>query len=214
MITGKNIGIAFRHISLFILLSCSKSDQSKPKSNYILNTFTYTFTDTTGINHTFPDSSWQNPDDGQYYLDPGQTIHPSGPVAFLSSLVPDTNVEREFNFHSSNKALLNVYDTTTSLVFYLPYFQASLSNSNNFRVNSLVLELKSTHSDVYYVATPTSSNLGVGTVYLASFTISTNISDSSGGYLTGSFHISATTVDSGKLAIAGKFAHIPTSHRP
>src|ERR1700719_4671870 len=162
MITVKKIGIVFRHISLFILLSCSKSDHLKPKTNYnyILNTFTYTFTDTTGINYTFPDSAWQNPNDLQYYLAAGDTIHPSGPVAFLSSLVSDTNMDREFHFHSSYKSNVNVYDTTTSLVFSLPYFQASLSNLNNFKIISLVLELKSISSDVYYVAAPTSSNWG------------------------------------------------------
>jgi hypothetical protein len=199
MITRKNSGISFCYMSLFILVSCSKTDHTaNPSSTPILNSFTYTITDTTGISHTFSNSAKLNPDGTYDYIVNGK-VTVVDPVAFIWQPYPDNNNRLQFFFSDSS--------SNNSLFFSLPWFQAAVSGtSDNFLITPLLLVWKG----VYYYAVQ-SQPPGV---FLASFMYSTNISDSTGGYLTGSFNISATTIDSGKIRVNGKFSNMTTTYRP
>jgi hypothetical protein len=202
MITRTNSGISFCYISLFILVSCSKSDHTTDSSSApILNTFTYTIIDTTGNNHTYSDTAKLNPDGTYNYIINGK-VTVVAPVAFIWQPYPDNNNRLQFFFNDSS--------SNNSLFFSLPYFQASLSGTtNNFLISPILLVWKG----VYYNAIqPPGGN--AGGVYLASFMYSTNISDSTGGYVTGSFNILATTIDSGKIQVIGKFSNMTTTYRP
>ena len=207
--TRKNSGIFFCYISLFILLSCSKSDHTTdPFSGAILNTFTYTLTDTTGINHTYSDTAKLNPD-GTYSWLINRKYYITDPVAFIWQPFPDKIDRLEFYFlNPSDK----VPGSSNTLIFSLPYFQASVSGTNK---DSLVPPFGLIWEGVGYgVGQPQHKYGVIENVYLASCTYSTKISDSTGGYVTGSFNVSATTVDSGKIQITGKFSNLPTSFHP
>jgi hypothetical protein len=201
VITGKNIRISLSYLSFFILLSCSKSDNPTKNPSPNLNAYTYTFTDTTGIDHTYADTAMFNPDSNKYYVD-GGTI-PYTAIASISP--PDTGNNKLLQFRFYN------HKTRNALAFSLPYFRAGLSGTNNFLKAPIILEWE---REFYDVAPPQPPGLSFGTVYLANFTTSTNISDSAGGYVTGSFNISATTVDSGKIKISGQFSRLPTNYTP
>ena len=205
MSTGKNILIPFCYISFFILLSCSKSDhQTKPPAA-ILNTFTYTFTDTVGANFTFSDTVIYNPDSNKYYFTNSPGAFPTDPVAYI--LPPDTGNYnmRKFQFYDT-KSMIRNYVT-----FYLPYFQSTLSGTTDLPNSTLVVQLDRR----FYTLTPKPPIPLAGiNVYLASCSTSTNISDSTGGFVSGSFNISATTVDSGKIKISGQFSNLPANYKP
>jgi hypothetical protein len=207
MITRKNIRISFCCISFFILLSCSKSDHTTspppPPPARILNAVTYTVTDTTGINHTYSDTAMLYRDGYPGNIN-GVRYPVVIPVAFIYP--PDNNHQLPFFFLGSEPGGDN------SISFSLPYFQATLSGTtNNFPASPLGLEWEGVH---YEHVQPQPPGWDPGTVYLASFTTSTNISDSTGGYVTGSFNISATTIDSGKIQVTGKFSNLPTNYSP
>lgn len=100
MITRKNIGISFCCIPIFILLSCSKSNHTTtPSPAPILNTFTYTLTDTTGIDHTYSDTARLNPDGTYDYLIDGKYVMVT-PVAYIWQANPDSNIRHQFYFLS------------------------------------------------------------------------------------------------------------------
>lgn len=176
--------ISFSYIFLFILLSCSKSDQAKPP---ILNAFTFTQTDTTGIDHVYSDTAKLNPDGTYDYVINGK-VTVVQPVAFIWQ--PELNDINKFQFYFISA---NSFGTLT-LFFSMPYFQASRSGTNGMYPESLI-------------SLP-------GVADLAHYTISTNISDSTDGYVTGSFDISATTLDSGRTRITGIFKNLPTNFHP
>jgi hypothetical protein len=205
MFTRKNSGTSFCYFSLFILLSCSKSDHTTnppPPSTPFLNTFTYILTDTTGINHTYSDTSRLNPDSSYVYLIGGVGT----PAAFIWNPYRDSNLRRQFFFSDPKSYGMN------TLFFSLPYFQASLSGT---AIDFLISPVSLIWEGVYYKAVqPQSPGVDPGLVCLASFTYSTNISDSTSGFVTGSFNISATTIDSGKIQITGKFSNLPTNVSP
>jgi hypothetical protein len=202
MIIRKNNGIFFFYISLFILLSCSKSDHTTdPFSSAILNIITYTITDTTGTNYTYSDTAKLNPDGTYSWLMNGKVLI-AEPIAYIWKVFPGY----EFYF------IHNVAGSRNILSFALPYFQASVSGTNkDSLVPSFALEWKGVHYGL--VQTPLSYGV-TENVYLASCTFSTIISDSTGGYVTGSFNFSGTTVDSGKMQINGKFSNLTTNFRP
>ena len=195
--------IPFCYFSFFILLSCSKSDhQTKPPA--ILNTFTYTLTDTVGANFTFSDTVIFNPDSNKYYYTNSPTENPANPVADI--LPPDTGYYnmRKFQFYDT-KSMDRNYVT-----FYLPYFQSTFSGTTDLPNAALVVQL----NRIFYNLTPRPPTYLSIDVYLASCSISTNISDSTDGFVSGSFNISATTVDSGKIKISGQFSHLPANYKP
>ena len=209
MITRKNIGISFCCIPIFILLSCSKSNHTTtPSPAPILNTFTYTLTDTTGIDHTYSDTARLNPDGTYDYLIDGKYVMVT-PVAYIWQANPDSNIRHQFYFLSPGDDPPGSFNV---LYFSLPYYQASLSGTtNDFLTTPFLLVWKG----VYYHAVPPQPQSGVPQdVYLASFSYGTNISDSTNGYITGSFHLSATTIDSGKIQITGKFSNLTTTYKP
>jgi len=209
MITGKNILISFWCTLLFRLLSCSKSDHAtNPSSNYILNTFTYTITDTTGVDHTYSDTAKLNPD-GTYYFEMNGKFYLAEPNAFIWQPFPDRINRFQFYFVYPSVKIPGSFNT---LIFSLPYFQASLAGTN---IDSLVPPVSWNWEGVsYYVAQPQPQYGVIEVVYLAGVKFGTNISDSTGGYVTGSFNISATTVDSCKIQVAGKFSNLPTTFKP
>ncbi len=204
MITRKNALIPFCHISFFILLSCSKSDhQTKPPAA-ILNTFTYTFTDTVGANFTFSDTVIFNPDSNKYFYTNSPGAYPTNPVAYI--LPPDTGNYnmRKFQFYDAMSMDRNY------VTFYLPYFQSTMSGTTDLPNSSLTVQL----NRIFYILTPRPPTYLPINVYLASCSTSTTISDSSGGFVSGSFNISATTVDSGKIKISGQFSNLPADYKP
>ncbi len=212
MINRKNLRRTLSYISFFILLSCSKSDQL----HYVVNSFTYTFTDTTGVSHTFSNAAYYIMEYHDYYAhvsDPEK--HPTGPVASIThdpwGIIQQPSSFKLFEFGYNHYD--NGYDTSIYLNFSLPYFQASLSGPNNLNT---YFELNWTEylKVVRYSSVSPSPNGQPGTVYLANFTTSTNISDSTNDVLSGSFDISATTLDSGKIHISGKFSLAPTNYTP
>jgi hypothetical protein len=203
MITIKNSGIFFCYISLFILLSCSKSDTSNPFSGAILNSFTYTVTDTTGINHMYSDTAKLNPNGTYSWLINGMYLIEQ-PFAYIWQIDPGNKNPLAFEFVDAKSHGENV------LHFSLPYFQASLSGTtNDFPVSPIFLRLEGID---YHLAPPEPP--GGSQAYLAVFMVSTNISDSTAGYVTGSLNFSARTKDSGKIQINGKFSNMTTNFKP
>jgi hypothetical protein len=202
--TRKNIRIPFCYISFFIVLGCSKSDhQTKPPAA-ILNTFTYTVTDTLGASFTFSDTVIYNPDSNKYFFTNSPLAFPTGPVAYI--LPPDTG---NYNMHKFNfddeKSMFRNYVT-----FYLPYFQSTLSGTTDLPNSSLVVQL----DRIFYNLAPRPPFPLEINAYLASCSTSTNISDSSGGFVSGTFNISAATADSGKIKISGQFLNAPANYNP
>ena len=209
VITRKNIRISFCYISFFILLSCSKSDHAPdPFAGAILNIITYTITDTTGIDHTFSDTAKLNPNGTYDWLINGKYLI-AQPIAFIWQPFPNNINRLEFFFLNP---INDASESRNTLSFSLPYFQASLSGTNK---DSLPPPFGLDWKGIHYSVGQTQIVYGVvEDVYLAYCTYSTNISDSSGGYVTGSFNFSGTTVDSGKMKITGKFSNLTTNYRP
>ena len=120
---------------------------------------------------------------------------------------PDNNHQLQFFFAGSEPGGDN------AVFFSLPYFQATISGTtSDFLISPLELKLEG----VSYIATQPQPSTGSRSdpVYLANFTYSTNISDSTNSYVTGSFNISATTIDSGKIKISGQFSNLPANYHP
>jgi hypothetical protein len=210
MITRKNSGISFCYISLFILLSCSKKSDhtTDPFAGAILNIITYTITDTTGIDHTYSDTAELNPDGTYSWLIDGKYLM-AQPIAYIWQPFPNNINRLEFFFLNQ---INDVSESRNILSFALPYFQASLSGTNK---DSLPPPFGLNWKGIHYAVGQTQFLNGVvENVYLAYCTYSTNISDSSGGYVTGSFNFSGTTVDSGKMKITGKFSNLTTNYTP
>ena len=209
MIIRKNRGIFFCCILVFILLSCSKSDHTTdPFSSAILNIITYTITDTTGVNYTYSDTAKLNPDGTYSWLINGKVLI-AQPIAYIWQTFPNGINRYEFYFINF---IHDVAGSRNILSFSLPYFQASLSGTNK---DSLKPPFSLDWKSVHYGVGQTPPQYGVNeNVYLARCTFSTIISDSTGGYVTGSFNFSGTTVDSGKIQITGNFSNLTTNYTP
>jgi hypothetical protein len=203
MIRSKSIRLPIICTAFFVLPGCSKSTQKSIQGNYTPNTFTFTIIDTIGIAHIYSDTTWYNPDNQEYFMDDGATIHAIVPHAHVSH-DPGNQQLLQYSF-LYNHPLSNPPTITALMNFSLPYFQASSSAMNN----NLIPAFSLSWGDVSYMLQTQGSVPHTGWVYLTSFTTSTNISDSTGNFLTGSFDISATTVDSAKIIISGKFSHMP-----
>ena len=203
MIAGRNIRFFFSYISFVILVSCSKTNHNSPAP--ILNAFTFTFTDTSGIDHFFADTIVLNQDASKRYTYfNGRWDVPFVPVVYIERPDPDSSLPFKFHF--------NIGQSPATLFFSLPHFQTSFSGTNNISPVPLFLHW---YPSSYDVEPPDPyGRVFPGQVYLAGFTINTSISDSTGGFLSGSFNISASTVGSGKIKIVGKFSNSPTSYPP
>ena len=200
----RNLQFPLTCISFFILLSCSKSGQHTKPAATIYNTFTYTLTFLAGASYTFSDSVIFNPDSNKYYFTNSPTEYPTGPVAYI--LPPDTGYYnmREFRFYDYKSMDRNY------VMFYLPYFQSGLSGNTDLPNSSLIVQL---NRIFYNLATTPPYPLGID-MYLATYSASTIISDSTGGFVSGSFNISATTIDSVKMKISGQFSNLPANYKP
>src|SRR5450432_565606 len=172
-------------ICLLLLFSCSKNSPSTsgntPKP--VLESFTYTLTDSTGEKHSFSDTTIVSIDKAS-----GNTVYTvngilQGEVAAYIT-PPSYNNTRKFyfdDFRSLAKTQVN------ELVFYLPFYTDNLSASTSLQNSKFIIALTNPPEYNYdYNSTGEYFEDGFNNVKINLLEVKTEISDSTGGYITGS----------------------------
>ena len=196
----RNKPFSFSTLLLLILLSCSKGNSgSNNPVTAIPNTFTYTVTDTLGQHSNFSDTS--------ILIDNGTglnyTVDGAGqyPAAYIEQ--PNTNN------NLSSLIKFTFYDIRTlssgkinQITFYLPFYQSDFSRQNEYGNSPLVMTLNNSEysANVDYV---NGNQIGLNAIH-----ITTKITDSTGGFLSGTFNIVATTLTNKSISATGTFSHV------
>jgi hypothetical protein len=199
MILRKGILASLSCYLVFIFARCSKTETKSQPPSVILNAFTYTVTDTMVRNYTVADTATFNTDSNKYYINGNDGF----PVTAISP--PDASNNQFLNFYFDDYLSSGRYQVH----FSLPFFQGSWSGTNSVLNPPIELEL----GRVSYELIQPLSYPVPDFVYLSSCSFSTTISDSTGGFVSGNFQISATTVNSGTILISGKFSHAPSNYK-
>jgi hypothetical protein len=227
---AKHICLTITICSLFTFFSCSKSNSNSNNNNNgdttkaaFFNSFTYTVTDTLGVAHTFSDTTdfsvcfVYGYGDTTFYINgvsesmyPANIQHgPENPAAHISQ--PNSNLNM-----GNNYLKFAFYDVASQkarnfnqLTLYLPYYQYSISSSYEF-ADSLFgyTPIDLILNDVEYMAKSSVLAISSNPFVLDSISIKTNITDSTGGFVSGSFNIYAVTLDSKPISVTGSFVHV------
>jgi hypothetical protein len=194
-------------VSIFSILgSCNKNstEKSNVSTNPVFyNSFTYTITDTTGTKYSFADTTTYSlgPGGDTAFFVNGHSL--SGqvfPAAYISQ--PNTpnnqNGNLRFIFYDNDNGagLLN------QVTFYLPYYQYNLKRDSLFGNTPLIIILNGSTYDADHQ---------YDTRSLYSINIATNITDSSAGFVSGTFNISALNSTNKSIQVAGGFNHVLTN---
>jgi hypothetical protein len=204
-----NISTVFIIISILTFFSCSKNSTSNNNNTIDTvfgNSYTYTVTDTLGMKHTFSDTTMllinSIHGDTTYVVNGDGQI---GPAAFISLLNTTSNNKIKFTFDALSE--LN------QLIFYLPYYQTNLSITNGIGDSPFILSINTWPlSTSVYLANVDYFDMDFINLYLRTVNISTNITDSTEGFISGSFNISAITQSSTPIFAIGSFNHVANNH--
>jgi ABC-type Fe3+-hydroxamate transport system substrate-binding protein len=200
-------------IFLLLLFSCSKNSTSTSSNTPkpVLESFTYTVTDSTGEKHSFSDTTIVSIDKAS-----GNTVYTvngtlQGEVAAYITPSGYNNTRKFYfdDFRSLAKTQVN------KLVFYLPWYTDNLSAGTGLQNAKLIIALPNPPEDNYdYNSTGDYFDDGFIDVKINLLEVKTEISDSTGGYITGSFNFTAETESKKPILVMGIFNHIPTNYQP
>jgi hypothetical protein len=206
-----------RSIFLFtfisILIGCSKSNSTNSKNsskpNYY-NSFTYTFTDTSGAKYTFTDTTTYtlttsgNHGDTLFSIN-GVTEDPTGtqsPAVFILPQSANYIPPYPANSYGFEFIAWKNGGSVNYIIFYLPFFQYNLTRDSLFGQSPLVLVLNGNSYDANHEGDSRA---------LFSINISTTITDSSAGFVSGAFNILAKNSTNKTIQVNGTFDHAPSN---
>ncbi len=138
--------------------------------------FSYTLIDTSGASHSFSDFS--NIDGGTYYYD-----NSGGSGAY-----PDGYVSNQSGAHVFELFVRSIPATNT-IIFSIPAYNKTITGGDSSGYSPL---------QIFYT-----SNGNLSTIEPTSFTITTNMSDTSGATISGTFSISGTTASGSTISVSG-----------
>ena len=210
---GKVCPLIVHSILVLLLLSCSKSTTTSNSnaSRSAFESFTYTITDSTGDKRTFSDTT-------KMFVDSvsGNILYmingvPQGEIAAYISPPTYSNTRKFYfdDFRSLAKTQVN------KLIFYLPWYEDNLSANTGLLNSQLIIALTDAPENLYdYTSTGNYFDDGFINVKIDITEVKTEITDSTGGFVTGTFNISALTESKKPILVTGLFNHIPTNYHP
>jgi hypothetical protein len=198
------------HLMLGIV-SCSKTagnNKSSTTDSVFGNFFTYTVTDTSGINRSFSDTTVlvinSLTGDTSYLIN---RFEQNGTAAYI---IPwSTTNGNGIKFYFNDIRSLGSTEVN-QLILFLPYYQNKITINNGTGNSRFILPLNNVPGNNFeyvYLLNETYYN-DLSIINLDKATISTNITDSAGGYISGSFNISAVTPSAKSILVTGSFSHV------
>lgn len=206
-----SLSVVFLLCLILTCLSCSKTDTKNNNgvtSNPVFgNSFNYTVTDTAGVQHIFSDTT----------------------ILLINSATGDTAFSINGNIQSRTAAYIEQSNTTTDhtikfsfndirtshltelnqLTLYLPYYQNNITINHGIGNAQFILLLNHEPSNEYaYLLNLSYFQPDFTNIYINKGTISTNVTDSTSEYISGTFDISATTQADHPILITGAFSHV------
>jgi hypothetical protein len=211
---------------LFTFFSCSKSNSNSNNNNSgdttkaaFFNSFTYTVTDTLGVAHTFSDTTDYSVNltyagDTTFYINGvSESIYPANiaagpenPAAHIAQPNSNLNVGNNNLKFVFNDLPSQIAGNSNNLIFYLPYYQCSFASSFKSGGSLFDTTFELSFNDVGYYPRNVVPNDSPSS--LDSISIKTYITDSTGGFVSGSFNITCVTLNSKSMSITGSFVHV------
>lgn len=197
---------------ILTFLSCSKSDTSNNSSNKIDsvfgNSFNYSVTDTAGVKRTFSDTTMlliNSVKGDTSYLINGVGQNETAAYIIRWNTTDGNSIKFDFNDIRS----LSLTEVN-QLILYLPYYQNNITINNGIGHSEFILSFNSSPGvdfEYVYLLNETYFN-DLSPINIDKATIITSITDSAGGYISGSFNISAITHSTKQILVTGSFSHV------
>ena len=195
---------------ILILFGCSKSNTNHNNNigNSVFgNSFTYTVTDTSGVKRTFSDTTMlliNNVNGDTTYLING--VEEGGTAAYILQWNTTAGNSIKFFFNDIRSSGLT---EVNQLILYLPYYQNNITINNGIGNSQFIMLLNNNPSTEYvYLLNDGYFEPDFINIDIDKADIVTNITDSSGGYISGSFNISAITHSTKQILVTGSFNHV------
>ena len=190
--------------ALLFFISCSKGNNN---SLPIQNIFSYTVTDSSGNKYTFNDTSSLGKS-GKYSVQ-GYNYTTMFPVATILKPNSTDNPSPFFQFIFYDYRG-NSTTGANHITFYLPIVDFTAKNAqvtiSPYGAGPVDLFFDTTVS-IATEYTRAYQTTTAENVWLETIDITTNISDNSGGYVSGSFQINSTILTGKSIIINGTFSH-------
>ena len=147
----------------------------------------------------------------------------SGNTIYMVNGVPQSEIAAYIssaNYNNTRKFYFDDYRSfaktqVNKLIFYLPWFGNKLSANTGFSNAQLIIALTDPPENLYdYTSTGNYFDDGFMNIKMDITNVKTDITDSTGGFATGTFSISALTESKKPILVTGLFNHIPTDYHP
>ena len=206
---------------LYVLMAIPACSKHSANTRTPAETFSITIQDSTGASYNFAETLYKGQADGSRpsdFFDSGFDVGviPLGEIKSMASQYDSYDTTVSYNFSNMNESF--------ELQFSVPFFQSTFSIQRNGPYDSLSIPDRGAFLLVMRGGTylynplnpyPFDGGPTIGTAgykpnsNIIRADVSTVISDSSNNNLTGSFHISAYTLDGHELKISVAFQTLP-----